>query len=191
GMQAATRARITPGDTAVVLGAGPIGTMVAVAALAGGCARAIVADLAQPKLDIAAKYQGVVPVNIREQDLVTEVNRLTDGWGADVVFECSGNPRAIASVIATLKPRGAMVLVGLGGDVTMPMNMIVTKELTVVGTFRFDQEFARAAELISSGAVDLKAMISGQYPMRDAVNAFETASDRTRATKVVLDLAGN
>ncbi len=67
GMQAAAKAKIAPGDTAVVLGAGPIGTMVAIAALAGGCARAIVADLAQPKLDIAAQYQGVIPVNIREK----------------------------------------------------------------------------------------------------------------------------
>src|SRR3982751_6854408 len=69
GMQAASKARIAPGDTAVVLGAGPIGTMVALAALAGGCARVIVADLAQPKLDIAAQYQGVIPVNIREKNL--------------------------------------------------------------------------------------------------------------------------
>ncbi|MEK1900459.1 MAG: alcohol dehydrogenase catalytic domain-containing protein, partial [Rhizobium sp.] len=82
GMQAATKAKIAPGDTAVVLGAGPIGTMVAIAALAGGCARAIVADLAQPKLDIAAQYQGVIPVNIREKNLAEEVSRLTDGWGA-------------------------------------------------------------------------------------------------------------
>ena len=83
GMQAATKARITPGDTAVVLGAGPIGTMVALAALAGGCARVIIADLAQPKLDIAARYQGVIPVNIRENNLTAEVMRLTDDWGAD------------------------------------------------------------------------------------------------------------
>src|SRR5690606_31650989 len=87
GMQAASKARIQPGDIAVVLGAGPIGTMVALAALAGGCARVIIADLAQPKLDIAARYQGIVPVNIAEQDLVEEVARLTEGWGADVVFE--------------------------------------------------------------------------------------------------------
>jgi D-xylulose reductase len=99
GMQAATKAKIAPGDTAVVLGAGPIGTMVAIAALAGGCARAIVADLAQPKLDIAAQYQGVIPVNIREKNLVEEVSRLTDGWGADVIFECSGSAKAWETIM--------------------------------------------------------------------------------------------
>ena len=113
GMQAATKARITPGDTAVVLGAGPIGTMVALAALAGGCARVIIADLAQPKLDIAARYQGVIPVNIREKDLVAEVKRLTDDWGADVVFECSGSPKAWERS-STCRGRAArIVVVGL------------------------------------------------------------------------------
>jgi D-xylulose reductase len=113
GMQAATKAGIKPGDTAVVLGAGPIGTMVAIAALAGGCARVIVADLAQPKLDIAAKYQGVIPVNIREQNLVEEVKRLTDGWGADVVFECSGSPKAWETIMDLPRPAGTIVVVGL------------------------------------------------------------------------------
>ncbi len=105
GMQAAHKAGIAPGDTAVVLGAGPIGIMVAIAALAGGCARAIVADLAQPKLDIAARYQGVIPVNIREQGIVAEVQRLTEDWGADVVFECSGSPKAWETILDLVRAR--------------------------------------------------------------------------------------
>ena len=75
GMQAAFKAGIKPGDTGVVLGAGPIGVMVAIAALAGGCARVIVADLAQPKLDIAAQYQGVIPVNISKESLAERLER--------------------------------------------------------------------------------------------------------------------
>ena len=106
GMQAATKAKITPGDTAVVIGAGPIGTMVALAALAGGCSRVIIADLAQPKLDIAAQYQGIIPVNISDRTLVDEVNRLTDGWGADVVFECSGSPARLGRRSSTLRAAG-------------------------------------------------------------------------------------
>ena len=66
GMQAATRARIKPGDVAVVLGAGPIGIMVALAALAGGCSKVLMSDVHQPKLDIAARYPGIIPVNITE-----------------------------------------------------------------------------------------------------------------------------
>ena len=79
GMQAALRARIQPGDIAVVTGAGPIGMMVALAALAGGCARVIVADLAQPKLDIIGAYQGIWTVNIRDRALADAVAEATDG----------------------------------------------------------------------------------------------------------------
>src|SRR6478609_7978448 len=67
GMQAATKAKITPGDTAIVMGAGPIGTMVAIAALAGGCSRVYISDLVNEKLAIAGRYEGVIPVNVREQ----------------------------------------------------------------------------------------------------------------------------
>ena len=104
GMQAALRARTQPGDVAVVTGAGPIGMMVALAALAGGCARVIVADLAQPKLDIIGAYDGIETVNIRNRPLAEVVAEATDGWGADVVFECSGAAPAILGVVRRVRP---------------------------------------------------------------------------------------
>ncbi len=188
GMQAATRARITPGDTAVVLGAGPIGTMVAVAALAGGCARAIVADLAQPKLDIAAKYQGVVPVNIREQDLVTEVKRLTDGWGADVVFECSGSPRAWQSIADLLRPGGCIVVVGLPVEpVDFDVAALSVKELRIESVFRYAHQYDRAIALMASGRVDLKPLISETFGFADSIKAFDRAVE-ARPTDVKLQI---
>ena len=188
GMQAATRARITPGDTAVVLGAGPIGTMVAVAALAGGCARAIVADLAQPKLDIAAKYQGVVPVNIREQDLVTEVKRLTDGWGADVVFECSGSPRAWQSIADLLRPGGCIVVVGLPVEpVDFDVASLSVKELRIESVFRYAHQYDRAIALMASGRVDLKPLISETFGFADSIKAFDRAVE-ARPTDVKLQI---
>lgn len=188
GMQAATRARITPGDTTVVLGAGPIGTMVAVAALAGGCARAIVADLAQPKLDIAAKYQGVVPVNIREQDLVTEVKRLTDGWGADVVFECSGSPRAWQSIADLLRPGGCIVVVGLPVEpVDFDVAALSVKELRIESVFRYAHQYDRAIALMASGRVDLKPLISETFGFADSIKAFDRAVE-ARPTDVKLQI---
>src|SRR6185295_1040599 len=86
------------------------------AALAGGCARVIITDLAQPKLDIAAQYQGIIPVNIKDTKLLGEVNRLTDNWGADVVFECSGSPRAWQGIVDVVRPGGTIVVVGLPVD---------------------------------------------------------------------------
>ena len=188
GMQAATKAKIVPGDTAVVLGAGPIGTMVAIAALAGGCARVIVADLAQPKLDIAALYQGVIPVNISQTNLVTEVSRLTDGWGADVVFECSGSPHAWKTIMDLPRPGGAIVVVGLPVEpVAVDIAAASTKELRIENVFRYAHQYDRAIALIASGKVDLNPLISETFEFDDAIKAFDRAVE-ARPTDVKLQI---
>jgi D-xylulose reductase len=188
GMQAASKAKIMPGDTAVVLGAGPIGTMVALAALAGGCARAIVADLAQPKLDIAARYQGVIPVNIREKDLSAEVKRLTDDWGADVVFECSGSPKAWEGIADLPRPGGCIVIVGLPVEpVPFDVATLTVKELRVESVFRYAHQYERAIALMASGKVDLKPLISATFPFEKSIPAFERAAEG-RPTDVKLQI---
>ncbi len=80
GMQAATRARIKPGDVALVTGCGPIGIMIALAALAGGCSKVLISDVSAPKLEIAAQYAGIIPVNIMQEKLSDAVARHTNGW---------------------------------------------------------------------------------------------------------------
>ncbi|MER8841230.1 NAD(P)-dependent alcohol dehydrogenase [Mesorhizobium sp. M0913] len=176
GMQAAAKAKIAPGDTAVVIGAGPIGTMVAIAALAGGCARAVVADLAQPKLDIAGGYQGVIPVNVRDKNLGTEVKRLTDGWGADVVFECSGSSRAWETLLDLPRPGGAVVVVGLPvAPIAFDVATASTKEVRIETVFRYAHQYERAIALMGSGRVDLKPLISGTFPFEDSITAFDRA----------------
>jgi D-xylulose reductase len=188
GMQAATKAKITPGDTAVVLGAGPIGTMVALAALAGGCARVIIADLAQPKLDIAAKYQGIIPVNITKTKLVDEVNRLTDNWGADVTFECSGSPKAWAGIVDLARPGGTIVIVGLPvDDVLFDIASLSVKEITIASVFRYAHQYDRAIALMASGRVDLKPLISETFSFEDSIRAFDRAVE-ARPTDVKLQI---
>ena len=178
GMQAATKAKITPGDTAVVLGAGPIGTMVALAALAGGCARVIVADLAQPKLDIAARYQGVIAVNITKKNLAAEVMRLTDDWGADVVFECSGSPKAWDTIAGLPRPGGCIVVVGLPVEpVAFDVASLSVKELRIESVFRYAHQYERAIALIASGKVDLKPLITETFPFEKSIPAFERAAE--------------
>jgi D-xylulose reductase len=188
GMQAATKAKITPGDTAVVLGAGPIGTMVALAALAGGCARVVVADLAQPKLDIAAQYQGIIPVNITQARLADEVSTLTDGWGADVVFECSGSPKAWEGIADLARPGGTIVIVGLPvEDVKLDIAAFSVKELTTVSVFRYAHQYDRAIALMASGRVDLKPLISETFAFEDSIKAFDRAVE-ARPTDVKLQI---
>ena len=85
-----------------------------------------------------------------------------------------------------LAPRGTMVQLGLGGDVSLPQNMVVAKELSIVGSFRFHAEFALAVQLIDTRKVDLAPLLTGSFGLDEAQLAFETASDRRRAMKVQL-----
>ncbi|ABL70255.1 MULTISPECIES: NAD(P)-dependent alcohol dehydrogenase [Paracoccus] len=188
GMQAALRARIQPGDVAVVTGAGPIGMMVALAALAGGCARVIVADLAQPKLDIIGAYDGVETVNIRNRPLAEAVSGATGGWGADIVFECSGAAPAILSMHQLARPGGAIVLVGMPVD-PVPVDIVglQAKELRVETVFRYANVYDRAIALIASGKVDLKPLISASIPFEESIAGFDRAA-LARETDVKLQI---
>jgi D-xylulose reductase len=106
GVHAATKVQVQPGDLAVVIGAGPIGMVTVLAALAAGCARVIVSDIHEPKLELARKLGAVLPVNVRSRNLREVVMRESDGWGADVVFECSGYPPAMARCSISSVPAG-------------------------------------------------------------------------------------
>jgi L-idonate 5-dehydrogenase len=175
------------GKTVLVSGCGPIGVLVIVAARLAGAARIVATDITEHSLTMAARFGADDCINVATG--AADLAPLLEGRGRiDVCFECSGNAAATVAVMGTLKPKGRMVLVGLGGDCQMPTNTIVAKELMICGTFRFDEEFAAAAELIARRVVDLSPMISATYPMDAAAEAFVHASDRKRATKVQLDL---
>ena len=178
GLQAAVKAGIRPGDVAVVTGAGTIGVMVALAALAGGCSKVILADLRQEKLDVASGYDGVIPVNVRDHDLPTAVGEATGDWGADIVFEASGSAAAYPNLFALLRPGGVAVLVGCP---TAPVGLDViaaqAKEARIETVFRYANVFDRALALIGSGKVDLKPLISAIYPFDDAVAAVQRAAE--------------
>jgi D-xylulose reductase len=178
GMQAATRARIQPGDTAVVTGAGPIGIMVALAALAGGCSRVVISDVKREKLAIAGNYPNVTAVDISRDRLGDVVAGMTGGWGADVVFECSGSPRVFAELFTLARPGGAVVLVGMPVEpVALDIVPAQAKELRIETVFRYTNVFDRALDLIAAGAVDLNPLITETYAFEDTVAAFERAAD--------------
>ncbi len=188
GMQSAVRARIQPGDIAAVSGSGTIGIMVALAALAGGCAKVIVADMAQPKLDIIAAYDGIEAVNIADTSLSTAVARATDNWGADVVFECSGAAPAILDLPQIVCPGGTIVLVGMPVD-PVPVDIVglQAREARIETVFRYANIYERAINLIASGKVDLKPLISATFAFEDSIAAFERAAEQ-RPTDVKLQI---
>ena len=177
GMHAAAMAGITPGDVAVVMGAGPIGILTALAALAGGCSSVFISDVQKVKLEIAASYPNVHAVNVKTQDLATVVRNATAGWGADIVFEASGASAAIAGAIAPLCPGGTLVLIGMPlGPVAIDVVAAQAKEITIKTIFRYANVFDRAVALISSGKIDVKPLITHTFPFSQSIRAFEFAS---------------
>ena len=188
GIQAANKAGIAPGDIAVVTGAGPIGMIVALSALASGCARVIVADLAQPKLDIIAAVPGIEAVNIRQRPLADYVAEATGGWGADVVLEASGAAPAILGLPGLVRPGGTVVLVGMPVD-PVPFDVVglQVKEATVKSVFRYANVYDRAIALLGSGKIDLKPLISATFPFAQSVEAFDRAVE-ARPTDVKLQI---
>jgi D-xylulose reductase len=177
GMQAAVKARIKPGDVAVVIGAGTIGMMTALAALAGGASQVLVSDLMEEKLAIAGRYEGITAVNVKAQSLRDKVAEATGGWGADVVFEASGSARAYDDALATVCPGGALVLVGMPVE-PVPFDIVAAqaKEIRIETVFRYANVYERAVNLIASGKVDLKPLISATFPFEQGVEAFERAA---------------
>ena len=176
GMQASVKAKIKPGDLAVVLGAGPIGTVTALAALAGGCSQVVITDVQQPKLDLAAKLGPIRPVNVAKENLRQVIDELTDGWGADLVFEATGAAAAIQKVQEALCPGGRIVLIGMPiGPVPLDVVGLQAKEAEVETVFRYAHVYPRALALMGSGKIDLKPLISRTFEFKESVNAFNFA----------------
>ena len=190
GMHGANKARIRPGDIAVVIGAGPIGVVTALAALTGGCSRVFITDVAVPKLELAAKYAGIIPVNVREENLAQVVREATDGWGADIVFEASGNDRAMQGIFEPLCPGGCIVLIGIPGA-PVPFDIIAAqaKEARVESVFRYAHIFPRALALMDAGKIDVKPLITDRFTFKDSVAAFEfSAHMPPTSVKVQIEL---
>jgi D-xylulose reductase len=177
GMHAANKARIKPGDVAVVTGAGPIGMVTALAALAGGCSRVVITDVQQPKLDLAATLGPITPVNVAQEDLVAVVKQLTDGWGADIVFECSGSEKAAAGVFEPLCPGGTVVMVGIPLEpIAYSVAAAQIKEARVEHVFRYAHVFPRALALMTSGKIDVKPLITNKFSFEQSITAFDFAA---------------
>lgn len=178
GVHAATKARIKLGDNAVVMGAGPIGLVTALAALAAGCAKVFVTDLADKKLEIAGSLsRAIMPVNVGSENLSEKVMRVTEGWGVDVVFEATGSPHAAKTVFETLAPGGCVVMIGGQSDpIQYDAGAAMIREARVENIFRYAHVFPRCVGMLSSGAIDVKPLITKTFTFNDSVQAFDLAA---------------
>lgn len=184
-LHAVNRAGSLLGKRVLVTGCGPIGALSIIAARAHGAEEIVATDVMDTVLKMAGEVGADRTINVASHpEALAAYNR--DKGYFDVAFECSGNERAVRGALDVLKPRGILIQLGLGGDMSIPQNQIVAKEIEVRGTFRFHEEFALAVSLINSRRVDVKPLLSAIYPVDDAVAAFEAAGDRSRSMKVQL-----
>jgi D-xylulose reductase len=192
GMHAANKAQIHPGDVAVVMGAGTIGMMTALSALAGGCSQIILTDVLQPKLDLAATFGAIHPVNVTRQNLLGVVGEITKGWGADIVFEASGSAHAAESVFDPLCPGGRVVFVGMpGAPIQYDVVAAQVKEARVEHIFRYAHVYPRALALMGSNKIDVKPMITDRFPFSEGIAAFDFARNLPPTSiKVQIELPG-
>ena len=184
-LHAAKQAGSLIGKRVLVTGCGPIGALCVVVARLGGAKEIVVTDVATAPLALARELGATSTINVAsDPDALAGYG--VDKGSFDVLFEASGNGRALAGALDAMRPGGVIVQVGLGGDMSLPMNLIVAKELRLHGTFRFDAEFQLAVDLMSAGLVDLKPLVSATLPFDRAVAAVARAGDRSRAMKVHL-----
>lgn len=177
------------GASVLVTGAGPIGALVVAALRHAGAGHIVVTDLQDETLAVAREMGAHEAINVRTNSDRLDVYAAEKGT-FDLAFECSAAPAAFRSAAACLRPQGTLVAVGVGGEVPIPLNLVVGKELQIVGTHRFVAEYAEAVDLIDRRAIDVRPIISARIDLARAGEAFELASDRTRAVKVQLTFAG-
>lgn len=188
GLQARMRSGLGAGDTVLILGAGPIGQAILLAAIDAG-ARVMAVDLEQSRLDLALELGAERAVQAGES-VVVAADDWTGGDGPLIVFEATGVPRVLEQAIDLVAPSGTVVVVGLSRDpVSIPMVEFTRKELTVVGSRNNCGVFGQASELVQRRRDSIQKLISQQVPFHLGADAFELAlTDPAHTEKVVITL---
>ncbi len=185
--QAIRRARVTSGDTVLVIGAGPIGLLVMQVARARG-AKVFASDIDPDRLRLAKRLGAGVAIDPGEEDLSDAVKGLTDGDGPSVVIEAVGSETTIDQAVQVVSAAGRVVLVGLFGE-TMPFKPIalIRKELDLLGSRNSSGMFPEAIRLIAAGQVGVADLITHRFSLEESPEMFRGIDEgRIRPVKAVL-----
>jgi len=166
-------AQLSAGSTALVVGAGMIGLLTLQALRAAGCARIFVADVDSTRLKLA-QDAGATTVLSPNADLVEQVLQLTAGIGVDVAIEAVGRNETVKASIDSVRKGGTVVLVGnISPEVTLPLQKVVTRQIRLQGSCASAGEYPRAIELLTSGAIRVKPLISAIAPLEEGPRWFQ------------------
>ena len=189
GFHAANQGEVGVGDTVMILGSGCIGLVTMLACKAHGAGQIIVADLVDARLEKAKELGATAVINSKNTDVFKEVERLTNGRGADVVFETAGSPVTIAQTTFLVRRGGTITLVGLASqeEITYNFAQIMDKEATIKSVFRYRNIYPKAIAAVSSGAIDVKKIVTHEFDLDHIQEAFDEAvNNKTDLVKAVI-----
>ncbi|KAL2155239.1 hypothetical protein VTH82DRAFT_3915 [Thermothelomyces myriococcoides] len=178
------QARIQPGQSVVIMGAGPVGLLCAAVARAFGATKVVSVDIVQSKLDFARSYAAThtyasqrVPAEENARKLIAAADLPPEG--ADAVIDASGAEPSIQTSLHVVRPGGTYVQGGMGKpDITFPIMALCLKEVTASGSFRYSAgDYKLAIDLVASGKVDVKPLINAVVPFRKAEEAFKKVKE--------------
>ena len=178
---AVSRAGDVAGKRVMVIGAGPIGALAVAVLKRAGAAEIIAVDMFDKPLEIATSAGATATLKATDAEAIAAVE-------ADVVIEASGNPRGLASAVRGSVRGGRIVMVGLlpSGEQPALISLAITRELELVGSFRFNDEIDEVLEALADGTLDASAIVTHEFDVNDALGAFETARNSAESGKVLL-----
>ncbi|KAJ9628742.1 hypothetical protein H2203_002644 [Taxawa tesnikishii (nom. ined.)] len=192
GVHIVKQAGIKTGDSVVVFGAGPVGLLCCAVAKAFGASKIVAVDINEDRLAFATKYAATQTFRSQRESAEDSAARLIKecelGPGADAVIDASGAEPCIQTSIHALRTGGTYVQGGMGkSDITFPIMAMCTKELNVKGSFRYGaNDYATAVDLLKSGKVSVKELITGRVSFRDAEKAFEDVK-AAKGIKIIIE----
>ncbi|NPV54973.1 MAG: NAD(P)-dependent alcohol dehydrogenase [Firmicutes bacterium] len=190
GVYASERAGVKPGLSAVVLGAGPIGLVTLQAAKAYGASPVVVLDISDFRLNMARKLGADFVIDSRDTQAIEKVLDAVGGGGADLVFEAAGAIPTIQMTTKIAKRGGKVVFIGLSAKDMVDYNVVEvsSKELDVLGIFRYANVYRKAIDMVSAGKIDLKSMITHHFPLERTQEALDLAdTKKNEAIKVIVN----
>jgi L-iditol 2-dehydrogenase len=184
-LHAVSRERITAGSTALVVGAGTIGLLLQQALRVAGCSRIFVADPDKTRLALSQKLGATAAIS---ENVTSEIIQSTNGAGVDVAVEAVGKTESVNTAIDCVRRGGTVILVGnLTPEVKLPLQKVVSRQLRLQGSCASAGEYPKAIELVSSGQIRVKPLITAIAPLADGPKWFERLYAREpNLMKVVL-----
>lgn len=191
GFHAAIQGEAKIGQTAVVIGAGCIGLVSIIALKAMGVSKVYVVDIMEKRLEKALELGADEVINGKEKDVVAEIIKLTDGKGCDLVIETAGTEITTVQAIHMAKKGTNIVLVGYSktGEMTLPMSLVLDKELSFKTVFRYRHIYPLAIEAVASGKVNLKGIVTDIFKLNDIQKAMDySVNNKADIVKAVIEI---